>query len=84
MDRIGLILKDDLRHGGYFALGSLPYGVDWEHDIEPSANPDAGPHLRELGDRFELTPWQDVDERLKLLDRRFGDLLVVAERPPDV
>ena len=31
-------------------LGSLPHGADWEHGIEPAADPDAGTYPRDFAD----------------------------------
>lgn len=83
---VGENLLDFLALGlgsGYFVLESLAYGAEWHGDIEGSADDSQVCTLGDLRDRFDLRPWSDVDERLRFLDERFGDTLIVADRPDD-
>lgn len=81
---VGEDLLDFLSLGidsGYFVLESLAYGADFEHDIRGSADSSLSTFLGELAQRFGLHAWEHVDERLKFLDERYGDTLVVADGP---
>jgi hypothetical protein len=64
-------------------LEQLSYGADWSADIEGAADSSPSLALMDLGDRLGLRPWTNVNERLKLLDDRFGSELIVADLPTD-
>jgi hypothetical protein len=69
--------------GGYFVLGSFAYGADWDIEVRGSAGPSLLPLLEDLAERFGLRPWENVAERLRVLDRRYRDALVLGDLPAD-
>jgi len=81
---LGENLRDFLSLGiasGFFVLGSLSYGADWAGDLEGHTETDQSRLLADLADRLGLHPWANVDERLRRLDERYGDQLIVADLP---
>ncbi|MEL6894129.1 MAG: hypothetical protein AAFP84_21240, partial [Actinomycetota bacterium] len=79
---VGEDLVDFLSLGidtGYFVLESLAYGADWERDIQGSADAPLRRLLEGLAEQFGLRAWENVEERLRNLDRRYGDVLVMAD-----